>query len=340
MADNSRIEELRRRVEKDPASIAFAQLAEEYRRAGRLREAIETCETGTDPAPGLPVRPRDPRSRPPRDRGVGCRPGGAEAGAAHRAREPRRAPRPRRDPPPPGRAPRSARALPHGPGVRAARRRSSSTSSARSAPSSSRRSARPASWTGSPSRKPPRNCSPSPPATATGRRASARPRFPKSRPWPPATRGWTRSPTRWWRRPRTPPPPAHSRHPHPRSPSRPPAVRPTRLERPPPDRARRGGPPACRPRTLARGHRRGAGKAKRALRVTGRRERPATGLQARRLARAPPASHARSESAPAHSGTCPGGHCWARSPAFGMIGSSFERRLCGRPRRGWSPECT
>ena len=40
MAENPRIEELRRRVQKDPASIAFAQLAEEFRRAGRFEEAI------------------------------------------------------------------------------------------------------------------------------------------------------------------------------------------------------------------------------------------------------------------------------------------------------------
>ena len=46
MADNPRIEELRRRVQADPASIAFAALAEEFRRAGRYREAIETCRTG------------------------------------------------------------------------------------------------------------------------------------------------------------------------------------------------------------------------------------------------------------------------------------------------------
>jgi tetratricopeptide (TPR) repeat protein len=46
VADNPRIEELRRRVLADPASIAFAALAEEYRRAGRFDEAIETCRTG------------------------------------------------------------------------------------------------------------------------------------------------------------------------------------------------------------------------------------------------------------------------------------------------------
>lgn len=52
MADTSRIEELRRRVQRDPASIAFAQLAEEYRRAGRYVEAIETCENGLTHHPG------------------------------------------------------------------------------------------------------------------------------------------------------------------------------------------------------------------------------------------------------------------------------------------------
>src|SRR5947208_9365915 len=46
MADSPRIEELKRRVQSDPASIAFAALAEEYRRAGRFADAIETCTTG------------------------------------------------------------------------------------------------------------------------------------------------------------------------------------------------------------------------------------------------------------------------------------------------------
>jgi hypothetical protein len=46
MADTARIEELRRRVETDPASIAFAALAEEYRRAGQFDDAIATCRTG------------------------------------------------------------------------------------------------------------------------------------------------------------------------------------------------------------------------------------------------------------------------------------------------------
>jgi tetratricopeptide (TPR) repeat protein len=50
--DSSRIEDLKRRIQKDPASIAFAQLGEEYRRAGRSREAIETCRAGLKRHPG------------------------------------------------------------------------------------------------------------------------------------------------------------------------------------------------------------------------------------------------------------------------------------------------
>jgi tetratricopeptide (TPR) repeat protein len=52
VADNPRIEELRRRVQKDPASIAFAQLAEEYRRAGSHEDAIATCRAGLAIHPG------------------------------------------------------------------------------------------------------------------------------------------------------------------------------------------------------------------------------------------------------------------------------------------------
>jgi tetratricopeptide (TPR) repeat protein len=48
VADNQRIDDLRRRVQKDPASIAFAQLAEECRRAGRHEEAVEVCRAGLD----------------------------------------------------------------------------------------------------------------------------------------------------------------------------------------------------------------------------------------------------------------------------------------------------
>ena len=46
MADGSRVEDLRRRVQQDPSSIAFAQLAEEYRRAGHFQEAVDVCRAG------------------------------------------------------------------------------------------------------------------------------------------------------------------------------------------------------------------------------------------------------------------------------------------------------
>jgi tetratricopeptide (TPR) repeat protein len=46
MPEPSRIEDLRRRIDKDPASIAFAQLAEEYRRAGQFEVAVEVARTG------------------------------------------------------------------------------------------------------------------------------------------------------------------------------------------------------------------------------------------------------------------------------------------------------
>ncbi len=44
--ETDRIDELRRRVVNDPASVAFAALAEEYRRAGRHDDAISTCRAG------------------------------------------------------------------------------------------------------------------------------------------------------------------------------------------------------------------------------------------------------------------------------------------------------
>jgi Flp pilus assembly protein TadD len=46
MSDSVRLDDLRRRIEKDPASIAFAQLAEEYRRLGRHQDAIDICRNG------------------------------------------------------------------------------------------------------------------------------------------------------------------------------------------------------------------------------------------------------------------------------------------------------
>ncbi len=49
---HSRIDDLRRRVESDPASIAFAQLAEEYRRAGQTEEAVRVSREGLTRHPG------------------------------------------------------------------------------------------------------------------------------------------------------------------------------------------------------------------------------------------------------------------------------------------------
>ena len=49
--DNPRLLELRRRVQEDPASIAFAQLAEECRRAGENDEAVAVCRAGLNHHP-------------------------------------------------------------------------------------------------------------------------------------------------------------------------------------------------------------------------------------------------------------------------------------------------
>ena len=47
----SRIEDLRRRVDADPTSIAFAALAEEYRRLGQFQEAVDVCRRGLERHP-------------------------------------------------------------------------------------------------------------------------------------------------------------------------------------------------------------------------------------------------------------------------------------------------
>jgi len=52
VADDARIEALRKRLQKDPGSIAFAQLAEEYRRAGRFQDSIDVCKAGLARHPG------------------------------------------------------------------------------------------------------------------------------------------------------------------------------------------------------------------------------------------------------------------------------------------------
>jgi tetratricopeptide (TPR) repeat protein len=46
VADSPRIDDLRRRIQEDPASLAFAPLAEELRRAGCTQEAVRVCRTG------------------------------------------------------------------------------------------------------------------------------------------------------------------------------------------------------------------------------------------------------------------------------------------------------
>jgi len=46
VAESSRLEDLRRRVQSDPSSIAFAQLAEEYRRAAMFQESVDVCRAG------------------------------------------------------------------------------------------------------------------------------------------------------------------------------------------------------------------------------------------------------------------------------------------------------
>ena len=61
MADQSRLEDLRRLVEKDPAAIAFARLTEEYRRAGEYHRAVERrrAELAIHQAAGA-MAPNDP----------------------------------------------------------------------------------------------------------------------------------------------------------------------------------------------------------------------------------------------------------------------------------------
>jgi tetratricopeptide (TPR) repeat protein len=51
---DSRIDELRRRLERDPGSRLFAQLAEEYRKAGNHADAIRVARTGLAQHPAYP----------------------------------------------------------------------------------------------------------------------------------------------------------------------------------------------------------------------------------------------------------------------------------------------
>ena len=52
MNEGARLIALQRRVQSDPAPFVFAQLAEEYRRAGRLSDAVACCRTGLQRHPG------------------------------------------------------------------------------------------------------------------------------------------------------------------------------------------------------------------------------------------------------------------------------------------------
>lgn len=54
MASNPRIDDLRKRLEKDPGSRLFAQLAEELRKAGDLDEAIVLSRAGLQKHPAYP----------------------------------------------------------------------------------------------------------------------------------------------------------------------------------------------------------------------------------------------------------------------------------------------
>ncbi len=54
MAENPRIEELRRRLEREPGSRLFAQLAEELRKEGDYAEAIEVARAGLASQPNYP----------------------------------------------------------------------------------------------------------------------------------------------------------------------------------------------------------------------------------------------------------------------------------------------
>lgn len=52
MADPTLLEELERRLRADPSSVAFANLAEQYRRAGRFDDTVIACRSGLTHHPG------------------------------------------------------------------------------------------------------------------------------------------------------------------------------------------------------------------------------------------------------------------------------------------------
>jgi len=54
VASNPRIDDLRKRIDKDPGSRLFAQLAEELRKDGELEEAIRVSREGLHKHPAYP----------------------------------------------------------------------------------------------------------------------------------------------------------------------------------------------------------------------------------------------------------------------------------------------
>lgn len=48
MSGNHRVEDLQRRIQRDPASILFAQLADEHLRLGEFEEAVRVCRAGLE----------------------------------------------------------------------------------------------------------------------------------------------------------------------------------------------------------------------------------------------------------------------------------------------------
>ena len=87
MAENSRIDDLRRRVQKDPASIAFAQLAEECRRAGRISGGGRYVPRRPRDPSGLSVGARHARTRARRARSARRGAGRVVAGARRARRK-------------------------------------------------------------------------------------------------------------------------------------------------------------------------------------------------------------------------------------------------------------
>ena len=87
MAGNPRIDDLRKRLEKDPGSRLFAQLAEELRKDGDLEDAIRVAREGLQKHPNYPSARMTLGRALPRHRGLGGGPRGVRAGPQGRARQ-------------------------------------------------------------------------------------------------------------------------------------------------------------------------------------------------------------------------------------------------------------